>query len=95
MASSPRKRLRRLGTLFLATAVVMLIAGLTLLEGRLRGLGFVAYWSACLLTVGLAALMALFDLILTRREVGQAQRELLEESFRGVLPEDRNRPSGR
>jgi uncharacterized membrane protein YccC len=85
MPDTPHKRLRRLGTTFLGAAVLMLLCGLTILEPRLRGLAFIAYWCGCFLIVGLAAFMALLDLILTRREARKAQREIFEDSFQGKV----------
>jgi hypothetical protein len=68
---------RRVGIFFLAAAGAMLVLGLTLLAGRLRGAGFVVYWLVCFLLTGLAMLTALLDLFIVRHRQREEQRELI------------------
>jgi len=65
----------------LALALVMLILGLTLLEGRLRAFGFLIYWLVCFSLTGLAALLALIDLFFLKRQLRSDQQELIEQTL--------------
>ena len=84
MRPPPHVRLRRVGTMCLVLALAMLVLGLTFLSAQLRGMTFIFYWCGCIVFLGLTVVAALLDLMVTRREVRDAQRELLEESFKGL-----------
>src|ERR1017187_1942321 len=77
---------RALGAFFLAASLVMLIAGETLLRGRLSShpVEFLVFWMGCFVFVGLAFLMALLDLAVVRRRTREQQRELLESALRQI-----------
>ena len=65
----------------LAMALVMLVLGLTVLEGRLRTFGFLIYWLVCFSLTGLAALLAMIDLFFLKRQLRSAQQELIEQTL--------------
>ena len=78
----PRDPIRRwFGNVFLTVAVGMLVAGLTLLEPRLKGVDFVVYWLGCFAFTGLAAVMALWDACVVRRQSRREQQRLIEETL--------------
>lgn len=72
-------------------AAVMLILGMTVLEGRLKRYDFLVYWAVCFVLTGLAGILAALDLIVIRRKSRQAQRELIEEALHEVEEEKRRR----
>lgn len=71
----------------LLAAIVMLIAGETTPGGRLKGLGFVIYWLACVLCATLAMLSAILDARALRREARNEQRALLEDALEEIQRE--------
>lgn len=74
--SARRRRERRLrGVFYLGTSIWLLVSGLTWLEGRLRGLGFVLYWTLCAGAAVLAWMVALNDAVRTPREIRWEERE--------------------
>jgi uncharacterized membrane protein YecN with MAPEG domain len=77
-ASSVR---RWLAGVFLGVALLMLAVGLTVLSSRLRAVGFLVYWLICFGLTGAAALVALIDLFLLRRQLRHAQQELIEQTL--------------
>jgi hypothetical protein len=101
-ALSPSDARRRwFGLLFLILAGGMLIWGLTVLDPHLRGLGFVCYWSACLVFTALAFGVAWCDLRVIRRRQRAQRRELLDRTVASVREQveaarqSRRRVSGR
>ena len=83
MADQKDIRRRVLGAFFLLAAAGMLIVGETVLKERLRSLpmGFLIYWMACFIFVGLAVLMAVLDIAIVRRRVREEQRQLFEDTL--------------
>ena len=90
-------RRRWIGALFLLIAAGMLICGLTVLQGRLNPSLFVLYWTICLLSTGLAALVALRDFRALHERARKEQRELLESTLKDIEieAERRTRKPGR
>ncbi len=83
--------LRRLASGFcLATSLLMLVPGLTFLSRRLSGTALAVYWLTCFLLTGVAAIIALIDIMLLRRELRKQERELMKTSFDGVDPDSAN-----
>jgi len=74
-------RRRRLGMISLAVAVLMLIAGETMLRNRLGTVAFVIFWLICLVFTGLAILAAYLDVSALRRRTQEEQRALLEKTL--------------
>jgi drug/metabolite transporter (DMT)-like permease len=84
-------RRRWFGALVLLAAVLMLVAGQTLLEGHLKGWAFVCYWLACLGCLGLAIIAALLDVLALRHRSRQEHRALLDATLRQIETEARSR----
>jgi membrane protein implicated in regulation of membrane protease activity len=68
----------------LIVALVMLIAGETILVGRLVGLGFVVYWMICFGFTGLALMAAFLDARAVRRRIHDEHRKLLESTIKKI-----------
>jgi hypothetical protein len=79
-----RTRRRRFGVICLALAILMLLAGETLLKSQLAGVGLIVYWIVCLVLTALAAGAAIVDAARVGRESREAQRSLLETTLREV-----------
>ena len=78
----PRDPIRRwVGLSFLTIAVGMLAAGLTVLETRLKRMDFLLYWLVCFVFTGLAALTALWDASVVRRQSRREQQRLIDETL--------------
>jgi hypothetical protein len=92
-------RRRWYGLLFLILAAGMTTWGLTLLESRLRGWGFILYWLLCLGFLSLAVVVALWDwwIIRQRRRIQQARlaREMVEKAAAEAEPVNRLRRGAR
>lgn len=70
--------------IFLAAALLMLLAGETLLKGRLEGLSFIVYWLGCFLFTILTMMMAFLDLAALRRDTREDHRALLEQTVQEI-----------
>ena len=78
----PRDPIRRwVGLSFLTIAVGMLAAGLTVLETRLKRIDFLLYWLVCFVFTGLAAMTALWDASVVRRQSRLEQQRLVQETL--------------
>ena len=87
MTLNTKTRRRWFGTLCLLAAMAMLVAGETLLKGRLSALGFVAYWLVCFVATVLAVYAALADARAVRQETQAEQRALLEATLQRIQEE--------
>jgi uncharacterized membrane protein len=95
MPENSRKLRRALGVICLITAIVMLIAGETILREQLTGVGMLVYWLTCFAITGLAALLAIRDVVQVRRENRAEQRKLLEQTLQEVERERAHRSKAR
>jgi hypothetical protein len=77
-------RRRLFGAVVLAAAIVMLVAGQTILKNRLKDLGFLLYWLVCFCLTGLAAIVALFDAYALRQRARQQRRDLLQAAIKDI-----------
>ena len=77
--------------IFVAIAAVMLLLGVTVLEGRLRPQGFIIYWLVCTVFTGLTMVVALIDLRAVRRRSRQEARELAQTVLGEFAPKDPER----
>ena len=93
MTWNAKARRRWLGALSLAVAVAMLLAGETVLNGRLRGLGLAIYWLFCFLFTTLAIFVALLDARAVGLQSREEQRRLFEDTLRAIETEKRSRKS--
>ncbi len=91
MSVKAKTRRRWFGALCLLTAVGMLVAGETVLKGRLSPVGFLLYWIGCFVVTALAATAALLDAARVRAESRHEQRVLFEETLRKIESEKRAR----
>lgn len=89
MANKADLRRRWLGAFFLGAALLMLVAGETVLSARLSGSALltVIYWMLCLLAVICAMFIALLDLVVVRRRTREEQRGLLSETLNEIARE--------
>ncbi|HWQ91727.1 MAG TPA: hypothetical protein VN673_08650 [Clostridia bacterium] len=88
------QRRRVIGGVWLAIALLMLIAGETLLRGRLHGLVLLGYWGVCFACTVLAIMVAFLDLRAVRRTTTAAQRELFETTIKDIVQEAENQRKG-
>ena len=82
-----KTRRRSFGALCLLAAIAMLVAGETVLKGRLSALGFAAYWLGCFVVTALAIYAALLDARAVREETHAEQRALFENTVRKIQEE--------
>ncbi|MCL4176468.1 MAG: hypothetical protein KJ072_01810 [Verrucomicrobia bacterium] len=81
MSDKARRTRRAIGLTFLATAVLLLFAGQTVLHRHLQGTRFALYWLLCLLLVTLALAIALLDLLAIRHQARRQQLDLLHHAL--------------
>jgi uncharacterized membrane protein YhaH (DUF805 family) len=91
-------RRRWVGAAFLAAALAMLIAGQTVFERKLSGMGLLLYWLLCFAFTGMAVLVAFLDYAVTRQRLRDEQRTLLEDTLKEIAREkearSKQRPPG-
>lgn len=92
MGSETTRRRRLAGVLFLTTALIMLIAGETLLKSQLKDLSFLVYWLICFGLTGLAILVAFLDASAVRRRTRREARDLLETTLGRIETDARHKP---
>jgi hypothetical protein len=83
---------RVLGATCLAGALVMLVAGQTVLQPRLRDLSFLLYWFVCFLFTGAAILIAFLDARAVQRRTRREARDLLEATLSRIETDAKNKP---
>jgi hypothetical protein len=91
MASDATARRRGFGALLVAVALAMLIAGQTVLSGRLNPLEFMVYWLVCLLLTGAAIVAAFLDLRALQRRNLHEQRRLFQATLEQIANEARTK----
>lgn len=77
-------RRRWFGVLVLAAALLMLIAGETVLKAQLKDFGFLIYWLVCLCFTFLAIVVAFLDVRALGRRVRQERHQLLETTLNQI-----------
>jgi type VI protein secretion system component VasK len=85
-------RRRWFGALVVAAALAMLVAGQTILRGRLNPLEFMVYWLLCLALTVLAIVAALRDLRALRRQNLEEQRHLFHATLEQIASEASTKP---
>jgi hypothetical protein len=83
-------RRRWFGAIVLGAALVMVILGQTVLEGRLKGVVFLAYWLICFIFVGLTFVVAFRDVRAIQNLVRSEQRTLMESTLKDIESDARN-----
>lgn len=91
MSNKTKTRRRWFGVVCIVVAIVMLIAGETVLKAKLAGVALLCYWMACLILTALAALAAIVDAARVSQEHKAEQRSLLEETLRKIEREKQAR----
>jgi hypothetical protein len=86
-----RARRRWFGGVALAAALGMLIAGETVLQGRLSAESFLLYWLVCFLLTGSAIFAAFLDVRALQQQIRQEQRELLDVTLKKIEREARGK----
>jgi len=84
-------RRRWFGGIFLTAALLMLVCGQTILQGRLTRVPFLIYWLVCFILTGLAAIIALRDLRALSRRTREQHRDLLETTLKEIEREARSK----
>lgn len=92
MGLSTTGRRRWFGAGVLLAAMAMLVAGQTVLAGRLSDLAFVFYWLVCFVLTGLAVLFAFQDLRALQHRTREEARDLLQSTLQDIQREARSRP---
>ena len=83
-------RRRWFGAIVLGVALLMLILGETVLEGRIKGVVFLVYWFICCIFLGLAFVVAFRDVRAIQNEVRSEQRTLLESTLKDIESDARD-----
>ena len=91
MALDATSRRRWCGALVLLAALGMLIAGETVLKGKLESLAFIIYWLVCFGFTALAILIAFLDVRALQRRTRQEQHDLFEATLREIETEAKTR----
>ncbi len=86
-------RRRWLGGICLAAALGLLLAGQTVLRGRLGPIALLLYWFACLVLTLLSIAIALADAREVQRRTLQEHKELFRSTLEQIESEARNRAS--
>lgn len=81
MGPDATARRRRFGVLMLMAALLMLVAGETVLKSRLKDLGFLLYWLGCLVFTGIAIVVAYIDARSLQLRGRREARKLLENTL--------------
>jgi len=89
-----KARRRWFGASVLLAAVVMLLAGETVLQGRLSPLAFACYWIVCFLLTGLAMIIAVMDARSLAQRTVEEHRDLLRKTLDTIEAEVQHRAHG-
>ncbi len=92
MGLNATSRRRWFGAGVLVAALAMLVAGQTVLQGRLSNLAFVVYWLVCFTLTGLAVLIAFYDMQALQHRSRNETRDLLESTLQNIQREAKSKP---
>ena len=95
MGLEPVIKRRLLGALFLVAAIAMLIAGQTILQGRLSPGGFLLYWLVCFVFTCVAIVIAFRDMRDLQKRVQREHRVLLDDTLKTIESEARQKKNAR
>ncbi len=90
MSADHKSRRRKIGTVCIAIAILMLIAGETVLKRRLSGVPMLCYWLGCFVFTAIAAGAAVIDAARVGIESRDAQKSLIEETLKQIEDEKRS-----
>ena len=91
MGLDARARRRWLGAAALVAAIGMLVAGETVLRGRLSAESFLLYWLVCFLLTSSAILVAFRDMRTLQQQVRREQRDLLDKTLEKIERDARDK----
>jgi len=85
-------RRRWFGALVLFAALALLVAGDTVLKGRMGPVGFLIYWLVCFGLTGVAVVVAMLDYRAVRFRMREENRRLLDSTLRQIESDAQARP---
>ena len=91
MGLDARARRRWLGAAALVAAIGMVVAGETVLRGRLSAEAFLLYWLVCFLLTGSAVFAAFLDVRALQQQVRREERDLLDKTLSKIESEARDK----
>jgi len=95
MGSDRTVRRRWLGGLLLAGALAMLVAGQTVLSGRLGVIGLAIYWLICLILACACMVIAFADVRALYSRTRREQRDLFEQTLKDIETSARAKAASR
>lgn len=84
MSADPKSRRRKIGTIAIVIAILMLVAGETVLKSQLSGVPMLCYWLGCFVFTAIAAGAAMIDAARVGIEGRDAQKSLIEETLKEI-----------
>jgi hypothetical protein len=91
MALDATARRRWLGAAALLGALAMVVAGQSVLAGRLNAVAFFAYWLVCLGLTGAAIVVAVLDVRAIQRKILGEQRNFVQSTLKEIENEARKK----
>ena len=85
MGNNADLRRRLLGGAFLLTALIMLVAGQTVLHDSLSPVGFILFWMLCFVFTMASVAVAFWDLAAVRQRTRDEQQELVESTLKEIV----------
>ena len=73
----------------------MLVAGQTVLQGKMTGGLYITYWLLCLIFTCAAIVVAFSDVRATSMEIRKQERELIEDTLRQIESDAKHQPRNR
>lgn len=84
VSAESKSRRRKVGTVCIVIAILMLIAGETVLKSRLSGVPMLCYWLGCFVFTSIAAGAAVIDAARVGIESRDAQKSLIEDTLKEI-----------
>jgi protein-S-isoprenylcysteine O-methyltransferase Ste14 len=94
MGLDATSRRRWFGAIVLLAALLMLIAGETVLKQSLKDSWFLIYWLVCFVFTGLAIIVAFLDVRSLGQRVRQERHQLLETTLNQIQSDARKKRRG-
>jgi len=94
MGLDATSRRRWFGAIVLLAALLMLIAGETVLKQSLKDYWFLIYWLVCFVFTGLAIIVAFLDVRSLGQRVRQERHQLLETTLNQIQSDARKKRRG-
>lgn len=84
VSANSKSRRRKIGTACIAIAILMLIAGETVLKNKLSGIPMLCYWLGCFVFTAIAAGAAVIDAACVGIENRNEQKSLIEKTLKEI-----------